>query len=343
MHLAREIAEQPAVLRRLLDEGAAAARSVAAAVRAFDPAFVCVAARGTSYHAGLYAKYLFGAALRLPVLMAAPSLHTLYASPPNLSRALVIGISQSGSAEDVRIALRDANAQGALTLAITNNTESPVAAEAQYHLPLLAGAEISVAATKTYTAQLTVIAMLASALAQDESLPADLAQLPRLASETLALSESIGGWAADYRVMDRLTALGRGYNYATACEISLKVKELTYISSEGYSSAEFQHGPIAVVQPGYPLILVAPTGQSLAGMRDMLATLLDRGARALVIGQDESLLAGATNAMPIPDAPEWLSPVLCVMPCQIFAMHQAILRGYNPDKPRSLSKVTITQ
>ena len=343
MHLAREIAEQPAVLRRLLDEVEAATRSVASAVRAFDPAFVYVAARGTSYHAGLYAKYLFGAALRLPALMAAPSLHTLYSSPPYLSRALVIGISQSGSAEDVRLALRDANAQGALTLAITNFAESPVAAQAQYHLPLLAGAEISVAATKTYTAQLAVITMLTGALAQVDSMRADLAQLPRLANETLALSERIGDWAADYRAMDRLTALGRGYNYATACEISLKVKELTYISSEGYSSAEFQHGPIAVVQPGYPLILVAPRGRSLAGMRDTLANLRDKGARTLVISQDESLLAGATRAMPIPDAPEWLSPLLCVMPGQVFAMHQARLRGYDPDKPRSLSKVTITQ
>ena len=341
--LQREIAQQPAVLRRLLAEGWQDTRAVAAAIREFDPAFVCIAARGTSLHAGIYAKYLFGAALKLPVMLASPSLHTLYAAPPALSRALVIGISQSGQAEDARLVLQEARAQGALTLAITNFDDSPLAATARLHLPLRAGMERSVAATKTYTAQLTAIAMLADALSDAAGLAEDLARLPQLASETLDMCAGIDGWAARYQDMDRLTILGRGCNYATACEIALKVRELTYISGEGFSEAEFQHGPIAVVQPGYPVMLVAPSGKTLPGMRDMLGVLKDKGADALVISDDAAALQTGARAMPIPQIGEWLSPFLAVMPGQVFAMRQAIVRGYDVDKPRGLSKVTITE
>ena len=343
MQLEKEIAQQPAVLQRLLHEGQATIQEVAAAIRAFDPAFACIAARGTSDHAAIYAQYLFGSLLRLPVMLATPSLHTIYAAPPDLSKALVIGISQSGKAEDVRAVLRDARQQGALTLAITNFPDSPLAQTAAYHLPLLAEIEFSVAATKTYTAQLTVIAMLASALADDAILQSELTALPQAAAETLRISQDIADWAERYRDMDRLTVLGRGYNYATACEISLKVKELTYISSEGYSEADFRHGPIAVVQQSYPVILVAPKGKALATMRDMLAIVKAKGADTLIISNDNDLLLQGKRAMPISTIPEWLSPIISVMPGQIFAMQQALAHGYEVDKPRGLSKVTITE
>ncbi|MDE2818521.1 MAG: SIS domain-containing protein [Chloroflexota bacterium] len=343
MLLKSEIAQQPAVISRLLDESAAATEAVAAAIRDFDPVFACIAARGTSDHAAIYAQYLFGAALQMPVMLATPSLHTVYARPPDFSKALVIGISQSGKAEDARAVLNDARAQGALTLAITNYEDSPLAAAAERHLPLRAEEEFSVAATKTYTAQLTVIAMLASALAGDEEMRSGLMSLPGLARETLDLTDGIAGWAQRYRAMDRLTVLGRGFNYATACEISLKVKELTYIASEGYSEADFRHGPIAVVQRGYPLILVAPQGKACAAMRDIFGVVEEKGAETLLISDDEDLLGGATQAMRIPAAPEWLSPIIAVMPGQVFAMRQALARGYEVDKPRGLSKVTITE
>ena len=343
MHLQDEIAQQPTGIRRLLDEGGAATARAAAAIREFDPAFACIAARGTSDHAALYAQYLFGAVLRLPVMLATPSLHTAYGSPPDLSKALVIGISQSGKAEDARAVLRDARRQGALTLAITNFDDSPLAHAAEFHLPLRANEEYSVAATKTYTAQLTVIAMLACTLADDGKMQKDLRNLPELADEALTRTDSISEWAQRYRYMDRLTVLGRGFNYATAREISLKVKELTYIASEGYSEADFRHGPIAVVQRGYPVILVAPKGKTATGMADMLTTLKDKGAETLIISNDDALLRQATKAMTVPATPEWLSPILCVMPGQVFAMHQALVRGYEVDKPRGLSKVTITE
>jgi len=343
MYLQKEIAQQPAVIERLLNDGQTSTDSVAAAIRDFDPVFACIAARGTSDNAAHYAQYMFGGLLRRPVMLATPSLHTVYGTPPDLSKALVIGISQSGQAEDVRAVLSDANQQGALTLAITNFEDSPLAQTAKYHLPLLAGRELSVAATKTYTAQLTVVAMLTSALAESDAMRKDLVALPRLAAQALRLSEEIAGWAQRYRYINRLVALGRGFNYATACEISLKVKELSYIASEGYSEANFLHGPIAAIDRGHPVILAAPHGRNLAGMVDMCRRLNDLGAETLVISNNSDLLGHSRQAMAIPSTPEWLSPILAVMPGQIFAMQQALARGYEVDKPRGLSKVTITE
>lgn len=343
MYLQKEIAQQPAVIERLLNDGQALTDAVAAAIRDFNPVFACIAARGTSDNAAHYAQYMFGGLLRRPVMLATPSLHTVYGTPPDLSKALVIGISQSGQAEDVRTVLSDANQQGALTLAITNNGDSPLAETAKYHLPLLAEREYSVAATKTYTAQLTVIAMLTSALAGSEAMRKDLSALPRLAAQALRLSDEIAGWAQRYRYIDRLVSLGRGFNYATACEISLKVKELSYIASEGYSEANFRHGPIAAIDRGHPVILAAPHGRNLAGMVDMCRRLNELGAETLVISNNSDLLGHGAQAMTIPSTPEWLSPILAVMPGQIFAMQQAFVRGYEVDKPRGLSKVTITE
>ena len=341
--LRQEIAEQPQVIARLLDEGWADTERVATAIRAFDPPFACIAARGTSDNAARYAQYLFGARLQLPVMLATPSLHTVYHSPPNLSRALVIGISQSGAAEDARRVLHDARGQGALTLAITNVADSPLAQTADFTLPLRAGEELSVAASKTYTAQLTVVAMLAAALADDGAMRGELANLPALADETLRLCAGIAAWADRYADTRKLVTLGRGYNYATACEIALKVKELTYIASEGYSEADFRHGPIAAIDAGHPVILVAPDGKTLPGMKEMAGDLHERGARLLVISDDDDMLENAANAMPVARSPEWLSPVLCVMPGQVYGMNQSLVRGYEVDKPRGLSKVTVTE
>ena len=167
--------------------------------------------------------------------------------------------------------------------------------------------------------------------------------MPVLAAETIALSARIADWAQRYRYSDRLVTLGRGFNYATACEIALKVKELTYIASEGYSEADFRHGPIAAIDRGHPVILVAPRGRTVAGMKAMQRDLAERGAETLIISDDDELLGLGTQAMPISAAPEWLSPIISVMPGQVYAMQGALARGYEVDKPRGLSKVTITE
>lgn len=336
----REIAEQPDTLRRLITKGAETASQIASAIRDFDPTFVLIAARGTSDNAGRYAQYLMGIRAGLPVALAAPSIHTLYEATPRLSRALVIGISQSGQAEDVRRVLSDARAQGALTVSITNHADSSMAQTAAYHMPLLAGEEISVAATKTYTAQLTALALLTAALTGQED---GLADLPAHAAETLRLCEPIATWAAHYQALDRFIAIGRGYNYCTAFEISLKIKELCTVVGMEYSEADFRHGPMTLLRDGLPLIMVAPSGKTLPGMITLLEQAAERRAERFVISDDPAALALAERALPLPTGvPEWLTPIIAVIPGQIFAMHLALAKGNPVDKPRGLSKVTIT-
>lgn len=343
MYLQKEINEQPGVLARFLAEQSDNIEAVAASIRAFDPAYVWIAARGTSDNAARYAQYLFGARAGLSVGLSSPSLHTLYGKPPDLSRALVIGVSQSGQAEDVRRVLEDANANGGLTVSITNDPASPLAEVAKHHIDLLAEEEISIAATKTYTAQLTAMAALVTAYADDAAMRENLRALPDTMEQTLTQITHISDWAERYRYMNQFVVIGRGYNYATAFEIKLKVKELCYIISDAYSEADFRHGPIAVVAEGFPVMAVAPAGKTLPNMLDLLADLNERGAELLVVSNDDRALDYGVKTMRIPDVPEWLSPVVAVVPGQVFAMNQAIVRGYAVDKPRGLSKVTVTQ
>lgn len=342
-YLASEIAEQPDVIGHLLTEQADNARKIGVAIRDFNPAFVTIAARGTSDNAGRYAQYLFGIQAGLSVGLSAPSIHTIYGKQTNLARALVIGISQSGQSEDVRQIVADARAQGALTISITNNPGSPLAEAAHYHLPLGAGEEKSIAATKTYTAQLTAVAMLVTALVDQPELHAELSKLPDFLRQTLSLSDGIATWTERYRYMERLVTIGRGYNYCTAFEISLKIKELCYVVGQEYSEADFRHGPIAVINQGFPVIVVAPAGKPLATLVDLLEKLREKNAECLVVSNDDKACNLGLKSMRLPTMPEWISPVAGVIPGQIFAMNLASVKGYNVDQPRGLTKVTVTR
>lgn len=343
-HLEREINEQPNVLRRLLTEEWDSVAAITQAIRRFQPAFVCIAARGTSDNAARYAQYAMGIHNRLPVALAAPSIHTLYETPPDLSHALVIGISQSGQSQDVLRVVSDARNQGALTVTITNDSTSPMAQAAQHHIPLHAGEEVSIAATKTYTAQVMAVAMLVAALAESDSLRADLQALPQHVAETLSQGEAIAHWSERYRYMSSFVAIGRGYNYCTAFEISLKIKELCYITGSGYSEADFLHGPIAQVQPGFPVIVIAPAGKTLPVMHDFLPKLKERQAEAIAISNDDRVLAASRHGVRLPSGiPEWLSPLVAVVPGQMFALYLAQAKDHEIDRPRGLTKVTITR
>ncbi len=340
--LETEIREQPDVITRLLQTQAEIMRAVGDAVRAFKPAFVCIAARGTSDNAARYAQYVWGIKCNLVVSLATPSIHTLYNAKPDYSRALVIGISQSGASVDVRSVVEDARAQGALTLSITNDAASPLARAAQFHIDLSAGIERSVAATKTYTSELTVVAMIACALSGNADDAAALPQVPAWVEQTIRMSETID--AAPFTYMPAFGCVARGYNYATAFEITQKVQELSYVTGVSYSEADFRHGPIAIIQPGYPIFTVAPSGATLPGMLDLLDKLNQRQARPLVISDAPEALAKAAVAMPIPTGvPEWLTPILAVIPGQVFALRLAIAKGHSVDAPRGLTKVTVTR
>ncbi len=344
MGLHAEIAEQPAVIRRLLETQRPTAAQIAAAIRRTDPRFAFLAARGTSDNAGRYANYLWGAHNCLPMALAAPSLFTLYRRPPRLREALVVGISQSGRSPDIVSVIEHGREQGNLTLAITNAPESPLARVAEWVLDIQAGREESVAATKTYTAQLAAIALLSAALAQDEAMQQALDQVPRWMDAMLALEADIARAVVRYRYVTQCVVLGRGYNYATAFEWALKLKELTYIAAEPYSSADFQHGPVAVVGKGYPVLAVAPSGAVLDSMRDLLRYLHDTlGAELVVISDDDEVLSWAEVPLRLPrEVPEWLTPLVSVVGAQLFTYHLTLAKGYDTERPRGLRKVTET-
>ena len=346
MYLEQEIAQQPDTLKELLTQETQTARQITDAIKAFDPAFVWIAARGTSDNAARYAQYVLGTHAGLPVGLATPSVHTLYESPPRLSRALVIGISQSGQSVDVNQVVEDARKQGALTVSITNDPNSLMARSAQYHLHLHAGEERSIAATKTYTAQLAAVAMLATSLVGKGQYFQHLAMLPgfvsQVVSELGALSEP--GWVERYRYMEHFATVGRGYNYCTAFEINLKVKELCYVIGDGYSEADFRHGPIATVRPGFPVMAIAPAGKTLPTMLDLLEKLREKQVELMVISNDEAAFVHAQNVMRLPqNMPEWLTPIAAVVHGQVFAMRLALAKGYDVDHPRGLTKVTVTK
>ena len=338
-----EIAESPAVVQRLLEGAGPAVEAVAAKVRGRDIRMVLIAARGTSDHAAVYAQYVLGGRNRLPVALAAPSLTSLYATPPRLDTALVIGISQSGRSPDVVAVIEDARRQGALTLAVTNAPSSDLALAAEHVVDLAAGPEVGVAATKTYVASVAVIAMLSAALRDSDDDRAQLRRLPAALQAATAQAERIADLAAARAHDERCAVLGRGYHYATAREWALKVKELGYVLADPYSAADFQHGPIALVEPGFPVLAVATTGPALAEMQALLARLRDAQARILVVSDDDHALAMGDGVRLDPGIPEWLSPLVAIVPGQLYAVHVAMARGLDPERPRNLSKVTLTR
>ncbi|HYQ40465.1 MAG TPA: SIS domain-containing protein [Polyangiaceae bacterium] len=343
-HFQREISEQPRVIERLLREGRDAAEATARAIRRFGPEWVMLAARGSSDNAARYAQYLFGAHNRLGVGLAVPSLFTLYGSPPRLSRTLTIGISQSGQSPDIVSVLREARAQGAITLAVSNEPESPLAQTAEYQLPLLAGPELAVAATKTYTAQLFALAMLSAALEGNPQRWTELSRVPEWLDETIARNTDLESPVNEFRAARQLIVLGRGFNYSTAFELALKLKETSYLLAEPYSVADLLHGPVALIERDFPVILIAPSGRSLVDVPNLLSLLEERGACVLAISNAPEVLSRVPLQLQLPaDLPEWLSPIVSVVPGQLFAGALAIGSGQNPDRPRGLAKVTLTR
>jgi glucosamine--fructose-6-phosphate aminotransferase (isomerizing) len=345
MSLRDEIFEQPAALRRLIKEGCAEVEDAAKRIRAYNPNYVFIAARGTSDNAGRYASYLWGGVNRLPVALATPSLFTYYDSPPVLKGALVMGISQSGQSPDIVSVAVEGKRQGAMTLALVNIVDSPLARASDQVIDIRAGQESAVAATKTYTAELMAIAMLSCALAPEHPERWDeIEKVPDWAEEVLKLDVEIERLAQRFRFMERCVVLGRGFNYATAFEWSLKLKELTYLVAEPYSTADFQHGPIAMVEQGFPVLAVAPSGKVYPLLEEFVQNLrTEHKAELVVISDQERILQAAQSPIRLPSGiPEWLSPIIAILPAQLFAYHLTGIKGYDTEKPRSIHKVTET-
>ncbi len=340
--LDHEIHQQPEVISELLENETAAVMQIAKSIRRKFK-YVIIAARGTSDNAARYAQYLFGVHNQLQVALATPSLFTMYDTPPLLTGALVIGISQSGQSPDIVSVLAEGKRQGCPTLAITNVPDSPLAQSADFLIPLHAGEEKAVAATKTYTSSLAALAMLSCGLQPGSDRMEYLNHIPKVMRTALTDLSGVMKRSERYRYMGHCAVIGRGFNYATAFEIALKVKELTRIVAEPYSSADFRHGPIATVTPGFPVILVAPTGAVSHDMQELISGLIRMNAEMIVISDDRQKYEGANFFLPIPTGlPEWLSPLVSVLPGQLFALYLAEARGLNPDHPVGLHKVTET-
>jgi glutamine---fructose-6-phosphate transaminase (isomerizing) len=344
MSLRDEIFEQPVVARRLLDEAHEPIERIAADVQARDVDHVVIAARGTSDHAAIYAQYLFGVLLRLPVALAVPSVLSLYGAEPRFRRALVVGISQSGVSPDVVGIVEAGRRQGVPTVAITNDPASALAAAAEHVVDLRAGPELAVAATKTYTAELMAVAMLGSALADGPGRAAELAVVPAAMEEALRTEEAAAGAAADHAGMRSCTVLGRGFDYATAREWALKLKELTHVLADPYSAADFLHGPLALVEPGFPVLALAPSGRASADLVALLERLVrDHEVDLLVASDREEIRALGRWSLALPAGlPEWLTPLVSILPAQLFALHLTRARGLDTEAPRHIAKVTRT-
>ncbi len=344
MALIDEIRAQPEVLRRALAEEYAKARRIAAAIHRADVRYLFLAARGTSDNAALYAKYLLGAHNGLPIALAAPSLFTLYREPPGLEGAWVIAISQSGQSPDIIAVVEEGKRQGRPTLAITNAPSSPLAQAADFVLDIRAGEEQAVAATKSYTAQLLAVAMLSVALEGSSARLEALRRLPDAVEAALAQADRIEAMAQRYRYMEQCVVLGRGYNYATAFEWALKLKELTYVVAQPYSSADFRHGPIAIIEAGFPVLIAAPRDKVFPGLLQLMQEMARlRRAELVVVSNEEAALELAQTPLPIPEVEAWLSPLVSIVPAQLFAYFLTLARGLDTERPRGLHKVTRTR
>jgi glucosamine--fructose-6-phosphate aminotransferase (isomerizing) len=344
MSLQTEIFEQSGVLANLLARQKENIEKIAKAIRERNIEYVFLAARGTSDNAGRYANYLWGAHNQLPLALATPSLFTYYHQTPRLKNALVVGISQSGQSPDIVSVLAEGRSQDCMTLAITNDPNSPLAETAEFVIDLMAGPEKAVAATKTYTAELMAVAMLSAALSNEPSRVEELARVPGWAGEVLGLDNEIERISQRYRFMRQCVVLGRGFNYATAFEWSLKLKELTYTLAEPYSSADFMHGPIALIDQGFPVMAVAPGGKVFDALMPVLSQVrLDQSCELMVISDQPAALSLAHSSLRLPAGiPEWLSPIVSIIPAQLFCLHLTQTKGLNTEAPRTIRKVTET-
>jgi glucosamine--fructose-6-phosphate aminotransferase (isomerizing) len=330
-----EIAEQPAAVAATLEALGAPVAELVAELRARSIASVVLIARGSSDHAAVYGRYLLEGRCGLVTALAAPSLYTTYAAPVDLRHALAIGVSQSGETPEIVAALRYAAGRGALTACITNAGGSAIARAVEHPLVTRAGDERSVAATKTFTAQLAAFASLAAALGAS-TLARGLASLPDLMTETIAIAEAPAALAAATLVDDdAAVCVARGFSYAVALEAALKLKETAAIWAEGFSSADLRHGPTAAVTSATPALVLHAGGVFADDLERLEGELRARGARVVSIGPGRRL---GTATPPC----EELAPFTLVLPAQLLAERLARLRGYDPDHPRGLRKVTET-
>jgi glucosamine--fructose-6-phosphate aminotransferase (isomerizing) len=335
-----EIAEQPEVLEKTIRLESAKLNKLGVFLREKDINLIVLVARGSSDNASLFGRYLLEITTGIPVSLSAPSVFTLYNAELNLKKALVIGVSQSGEGIDINRVLESAKKSGAFTLAITNFADSAMAKTADETLLIHAGREKSVAATKTYTGQMLHFYLLASILGNKKI---DFEKIPAFTADALNVKNEIEELVQRYAFMENCVVVGRGLNYGNACELALKLMETCYVVAERFSSADFFHGPLAIVERRFPVILFAPKGVTDQSSFDLLNRLKELHADSFSITNDSKIASLSSRALLMPEnIDEFLSPIPFVIPAQLFAAYLAEAKGIDADSPRSLSKITKT-
>ncbi len=336
----KEISEQPVVLERTIHAEQKKVEKLGDFLKKKDIDLIIIAARGSSDNAALFGRYLFEITTGIPVSLCAPSVFTLYNAKLKLNRALVIGVSQSGEGVDINKVLDSAKNSGAFTIGITNQAKSSMAKIADETLLTHAGRERSVAATKTYTGQMLHFYMLASALSGSKL---EYKKIPQFCDTALKLETRIEELVQRYVFMENCVVVGRGLNYGNSYELALKLMETCYVVAERFSSADFFHGPLAIIERRFPVILFAPSGVTKTSNIDLLKRLKELHADSLSITNDKTVASLSSHVLQMPkEIEEFLSPIPFIIPAQLFAAYLAEAKGINADAPRSLSKVTKT-
>jgi len=339
----QEILEQPRAVESCISYNKAVVKDLIRAIELKKIRSVVIAARGTSDHVAIYAKYAIETLKGIPVALAAPSVVTVYDCALDLKDCLVIGISQSGKAEDVRLFLDSAKTQGAITMALTNNLESPLAREANFHLFCAAGEEKSVAATKTFTTQMAAILYFVSEWANHATMKKEILLLAGGIEETIEMNKNIADHVDRYRFMNECFVLARGINYAASMETALKIQETCYVRAKAYATSDFYHGPFAMIDRDMPVIMFLPEGQAYSNAYDMAFKIIEAGADLMVVSNlDDALALGNVGVRIAETSSDYVSPFFNVAVAQMFACQLSLAKGLNPDSPRSLNKVTIT-
>lgn len=341
-HMLLEIRETPQIVSNLLNADQTTIAKLTRAIQNHNPEFAVTIARGTSDHAANFLKYALETQLGIVTASSSPSIITAYDTKLRLSKAVVIAISQSGESPDVVNSLRAARVAGALTVALVNQAGSPLEDAAEFVLPMLAGSELAVAATKSFVASLVAPLQIIASLSQDTALQTALQNLPAALETTLQLEEIAKDRAERYRYAEAMVSLARGVHFPVAQETALKLKETCVLQTEAFSTAEFAHGPIILIEPGFPVIAFQARDATASGTFERYQDLATRGAELILIGHDTPELPASTRLSTPATGHRLTDPVLAIIAAYLFAGHLSLAKGLNPDAPRSLKKVTRT-
>ncbi len=337
-----EIGQQPQVLKNIEGVNKEVLKQIADEVKKRGVKSFTMVARGSSDNACTYFKYVAEIYCGLPVTLAACGVYTMYDGALALKDTLVIGVSQSGCAEDVMEVMRRAQKNGSLTVAITNNPESPMAKLADKHVFLNAnGKEESVAATKTFTAQLYSLLLIAYYVSGNKKLAEALKNIPNGVAEVIKNADKISETAEKLKDTKDAFVLARGINYAACLESTLKMQETTYVKAKGYPSSDFHHGPFAMIDENATVILLMPQGESYKDMCEMLDKVNAAGGKTIVYTDADK--KGTLSTVKIPSGSDIETPFYNVVTTQLLVNNLAVIKGNNPDAPRGLNKITITK